>query len=75
MHIGQSKNTEKIKTPYLYKKGLGVHIDDKLTIHQHVNTSANKTIRILGIIKETFVNRSNWEEVVQHACEASVGIW
>ena len=29
-----------------------------MTFHQHVNTSENKAIRILGIIKRAFVNRS-----------------
>ena len=40
------------------EKDLGVHIDNKLTFHQHVNNAVNKANRILGIIKRTFANRS-----------------
>lgn len=44
--------------PTAIEKDLGVHVDDKLSFHQHVNTSVNKANRVLGIIKRTFTNRS-----------------
>ena len=40
------------------EKDLGVYVDNKLSFHQHVNTSVNKATRILGIIKRTFTSRS-----------------
>ena len=39
------------------EKDLGLHIDNKLSFHQHVNQGVNKANRILGIIKRTFASR------------------
>ena len=40
----------------LVEKDLGVHMDHELKFHHHVNTSAKKANKILGLIKHTFHN-------------------
>lgn len=39
------------------EKDLGVHVDNKLSFHQHVDEVVKKANRILGVIKRTFITR------------------
>lgn len=70
MHLGQNnpkhtytmKNNagqdERLEVTDL-EKDLGLHVDNKLTFHQHTSTTVGKANRILGIIKRTFTTRDN----------------
>ena len=39
------------------EKDLGVHVDNKLSFHHHVDEATKKANRILGLIKRTFISR------------------
>lgn len=64
MHIGNknqhytyhmTENGETVELePTKCEKDLGVYVDDQLDFSQHVQTTANKANKILGIIRRTF---------------------
>ena len=41
------------------EKDLGLHVDKKLSFHQHVSQTVTKANRTLGLMKRTFVSRDN----------------
>ena len=41
------------------EKDLGLHVDNRLSFHEHVNQAVSKANRTLGLLKRTFVCRDN----------------
>ena len=41
------------------EKDLGLHFDNRLSFHEHVNQAVSKANRTLGLLKRTFVVRDN----------------
>jgi hypothetical protein len=53
---------------------LGVYVDNKLSFHQHINTSVNKATNILGVIKRTFTIRCRCRDTIGRLYTSHVGI-
>jgi hypothetical protein len=52
------------------EKDLGVYVDNKLSFHQHVNTSVNKATKILRVVKRTFTSRG--KNIIRRLCTSLV---
>lgn len=58
-HMRDNEGQDRQLETTVLEKDLGVHVDVKLTFHQHVSTQVGRANRILGMIKRTFASRKS----------------
>lgn len=56
-HMNDNDGVHRDLKESVIEKDLGVHVDNKLSFHQHIDESVKKANRTLGLIKRTFISR------------------